>query len=159
MAETLGLVASIFAIAGAATKLSIGLYEIASSLKEAGQEVRMVANDTSLLSRVLKELSSTLGTQANISIEARQVTHEIVTVCATIQEDGEQLLHTLNPLIEHSRLHTRFLEKIVLRVRWYFEESKFAYHRDILQSLKGSLQLLISVIGLKNAANHDDFHR
>jgi hypothetical protein len=89
MAEIVGLVTGVVGITGATAQLSIGLYQIASSLKEAGREVRIVADDTSLLSRVLKELSSTLRTHAKLSTEAQEVTRDIITVCATIQQDGE----------------------------------------------------------------------
>lgn len=154
MAETVALVASILGIAAAATKLSIGLYEIARGLKDAGQEVRVIADDTNLFSRVLKELSNSLKTHTVVTSRARDVADDLIHVCATIHADGEQLLLILQPLVEQSRSRAT---RVFLRVRWLFKKSKFAFHREMLQSLKSNLQLLMSVITIANESDRDAF--
>ena len=143
MAEALGLAANIIAIAGAATQLSIGLYEIASALKDAGPEVRVIANETSLFSRVLKEVSTVLEGNTAIAWRARSIAEDLVQVCQTVQQDGERLLQVLQPLVQQTGSQR---QRLALRIRWLFQRSKFIYHRDTLGSLKLNLQLLISIM-------------
>ncbi|KAL9084742.1 MAG: hypothetical protein Q9165_007917 [Trypethelium subeluteriae] len=143
MAEAFGLAASILAVAGAATRLSINLYEIASALKEAGPEIRVIANETSLFSRVLKEVSAVLDGNSAIVWRARSIAEDLVEVCQTVQQDGERLLHVLGPLVQQTGSQRR---RVLLRIRWLFQRSKFIYHRETLGSLKLNLQLLISVM-------------
>lgn len=148
------LVASIIGISGAALKLSNGLYKVAIALKNAGQEVRVIANDTAQFSRVLKELSNSLGSDDPSIARARDITEDVVATCRSIQNDGEKLLIILRPLIEQSKGSTSF-SNIILKIRWLFERSKFAYHRDLLATLKSTLQLLVSVIIMKTMPARD----
>ncbi|KAL9078736.1 MAG: hypothetical protein Q9157_002351 [Trypethelium eluteriae] len=143
MAEALGLAANILAIAGAATRLSISLYEIASALKEAGPEIRVIANETSLFSRVLKEVSAVLDGNSATVWRARSIAEDLIQVCQTVQQDGERLLRVLEPLAQQTGSQRR---RVLLRIRWLFQRSKFIYHRETLGSLKLNLQLLISVM-------------
>lgn len=146
------LVATIIGISGAALKLSTGLYKVASALKNAGQEVRIIANDTAQFSRSLKELSHTLEADVPAMTRARNVAEDVIATCLSIQEDGEKLLEILKPLVEQSE---RVFSRVFLSVRWLFERSKFAYHRELLSSLKSTLQLLVSVIMLETMPDRD----
>ena len=143
MAEAFGLAVNVVAIVGAATKLSIGLYEIASALKDAGQEVRAIANDTSLFSRVLREISTVLEGNTEFVWHARSIAKDLIQVCQTVQQDGEYLLSILEPLVQQA---TKNRKHLLLRIRWLFQRSKFIYHREMLGSLKLNLQLLMSVM-------------
>ncbi len=58
MAE-IGLIAAAVGVASTGAKISITLFQIASTLGSAGYEVRFVAADTSALSMVLTTLSNT----------------------------------------------------------------------------------------------------
>ena len=152
MAEAVGLVASILGIVGAATKLSMGLYQIASAFKEAGNEIRLIATDTSLFSRILKELGLMLRRGSNLTWKATAIAEDLMHICETVQKDGELLLRILAPIVKQSR--TRFRSAMV-RIRWLFERSKFIYHRQTLSSLKLSLQLYISVIHMSQEPDLD----
>lgn len=156
MAEAFGLAVNVVAIVGAATKLSIGLYEIASALKEAGQEVRAIANDTSLFSRVLKEVSTVLDGNTAIVWRARSIAEDLIQVCRTVQQDGEQLLRILEPMVNQATKHRKHL---LLRIRWLFQRSKFIYHREMLASLKLNLQLLISVMQMAREPDEQAYRR
>lgn len=145
-------VASIIGISGAALKLSTGLYKVASALRVAGQEVRIIANDTAQFSRALKELGHSLGADIPAIARARSVAEDVITTCKAIQEDGEKLLIILKPLVEQS---DRAFSRILLSIRWLFEKSKFAYHRELLSSLKSTLQLLVSVIVMETVSDRD----
>lgn len=148
------LVACIIGISGAALKLSSGLYKVASALKNAGQEVRIIANDTAQFSRSLKELSQTLESDVPAMARARNVAEDVIATCLSIQEDGEKLLTVLKPLVEQSG---KAFSRAFISVRWLFERSKFAYHRELLSSLKSTLQLLVSVVILETVPNRDMF--
>ncbi|KAI9662227.1 MAG: hypothetical protein M1821_008393 [Bathelium mastoideum] len=143
MAEVIGLTASIIGIVGAAAKLSTGLYKVASALKNAGNEVRIIASDTLLFSRVLREFSTSLKADTAVAHRARGIAEDLTEVCQGIQKNGEELLEILGPLISKT---DRSRHCVSLRIRWLFQRSKFLWHRDALSSLKGSLQLIISVI-------------
>ncbi|KAI9662253.1 MAG: hypothetical protein M1821_008419 [Bathelium mastoideum] len=142
MAEV-GLIASIVGVATAATQLSLGLYEVATALKDAGRDIRMVADETSLFSRVLKEVKTVLEGNDAIAWRARSIAEDLIQVCRTVQQDGEHLLDALRPLAQHTGSQ---LQRLVLRVRWLFQKSKFTYHQEMLKTLKSNLQLLISVM-------------
>ena len=81
MADPLSLTASILTVAGAATRLGLGLYEIAKALKGAGHGVRAIAADTTLLSRALAELSTTLKSETAVDARACAVADDVVTTC------------------------------------------------------------------------------
>jgi len=55
--EAIGAIASIVGVAGAGAKLSIVLFEFASTVSSAGQEVRQIGIEISLFCSVLKQLS------------------------------------------------------------------------------------------------------
>ncbi|KAK5052065.1 hypothetical protein LTR84_002869 [Exophiala bonariae] len=148
------LVASIIGISGAALKLSNGLYRVAIALKNAGQDVRDIANDTAQFSRALKELSNSLDSDTPSMARARSIAGDVIATCLSIQKDGEKLLIVLKPLIEQSQGSTP-LSNIILKIRWLFERSKFAYHRELLSNLKSTLQLLVSVIILEKVPDRN----
>jgi hypothetical protein len=85
---------------------------------------------------------------------ARNVTEDVIATCLSIQDDGEKLLTILKPLVEQSEWA---FSRVFLSVRWLFERSKFAYHRELLSSLKSTLQLLVSVIILETVPDRDMF--
>ena len=154
MAEALGLATSILAIAGAATKLSIGLYEIAVAVKDAAPEIRIIANDTSLFSRVLREVSHVLDGNSAIAWRARSIAEDLVQVCQTTQQNGERLLCALQPLI-HQTGSKR--QRVILRIRWLFQRSSLLRHREALHSLKINLQLLIAVMQMTRETNEEAY--
>ena len=147
MAEAIGLAASIFGIVGAVAKLSVGLYQIASTLKEAGNEIRLIATDTSLFSRVLRELALSISLPSYVHLRVCALADDLMHTCGTVQRDGG-LLHTLEPLLPLVDRSQNRIQRVKLRIKWLFEKSKFIHHRENLCSLKLNLQLFISVIHL-----------
>lgn len=59
MAE-IGLIASLIGLVGAGTKLSIAIFDFASSIGHAGNELQHVAQEISLLCSVLEQLQGLL---------------------------------------------------------------------------------------------------
>ncbi|KAI9698554.1 MAG: hypothetical protein M1820_007444 [Bogoriella megaspora] len=154
MAEAVGLTASILAIAGAATRLSVGLYEIASVLKDAGREIRTIAFEISSFSRVLKEISAVLQNINKVIWRAKYIAEDLVQICQSVQLDGENLLRILEPLVQKNANRS---QHIALRLRWLFQRSKFIYYRETMTSLKLNLQLLLSIIQITRESDEDAY--
>lgn len=142
MAE-IALIASVVGIAGAGAKLSIALYQIASTIGNAGNEVETIAREFNLFSSALLHLSEAYGLDTAVSDTARRITEDLVSVCDTILEDGKKLLETLKPLTERVESRTK---QVILRIRWLFQKSKFATLRKSLESLKGTLTLHVTTL-------------
>lgn len=149
MAE-IGLIASILAIAGAGAKISLGLYEFASDIGSAGKEVRFIARDTNAFSQALTSLSQVLNGGTASSERARLIVGDLIVLCRDILDDSAMLLKVLQPLVKLSGSHRN---RLVLRIRWLFEKSKFVFHRQSLESLKATLTLLVSTITYVDASS------
>ena len=144
MAE-IGLIASIIGVAGAGARISITLFKMANTLGSAGHEVRFVAADTNALSLVLTNLSRTLKQKRVAAEEGEENATAILILCRSIIADSELLYQKLEPLVSGS---TNAVNETLLKVRWLFEKTKFAAHRQSLEALKSTLGLLISTIML-----------
>ena len=136
----LGLILS---VAGGAAKLSIALYSIAAAIGTAGVEVRTFASNASSLAQVLTSLSNALETKEPVSPGAKTIADDLITLCQTILDDSNKLLKKLRPLVE---LTDNAQKRFILRIIWIFEKSKFATHVQSLETLKGTLSLLIGTV-------------
>jgi hypothetical protein len=147
MAE-ISLIASIVQIAGIGAKVSITLFQFASALGSAGYDVRFVAADISALSLVLTHLSDTLRGRKSTESEGEQIAGAVVLLCRSVVDDSQELLKHLDPLVNATGSASI---NAALRVRWIFEKSKFATHRQSLESLKSTLNLLVTTMSLAAA--------
>ncbi|KAL9615634.1 MAG: hypothetical protein Q9160_009361 [Pyrenula sp. 1 TL-2023] len=149
MAE-IGLVASIIGVAGAGAKVSLTLFQIANALGSAADEVRFIAADTNALSLVLTNLSNVLRVRRAIAAsEGEEIAGATLLLCRSILESTDELVSCLSPLLERSCFTAT---QAALRLRWLFEKSKFMAHRQSLESLKSTLNLLVSTISFAAAA-------
>ncbi|KIM94409.1 hypothetical protein OIDMADRAFT_60736 [Oidiodendron maius Zn] len=145
MAE-IGAIASIIGVAGAGAKLSIVLFEFASTVGSAGLEVRQIGIDISLFCSVLKQLQSTL-TKAKAyrySISAIETTQEILDRCQEVFGEIEGILRGLqkggrDPSAEPS-------VDLIARVKWTFKRSKVQVLRATLESCKIMLHIMLTTL-------------
>lgn len=147
MAE-IGLIASIIGVAGAGAKVSLTLFKIASQLGAAADEVRLVAGDASALSLVLTLLSNTLKARRANADDGEQIAGALVSLCRSVTQNSEELVRDLEPLIKRDG---STVAQSMLRVRWIFGKPKFATHRQALESLKSTLNLLVSTMCFSSA--------
>ncbi|KAJ9605202.1 oligomeric, coiled-coil, peripheral membrane protein [Cladophialophora chaetospira] len=149
MAE-IGIAASIIGIAGAAATIAKGLYQIASDIGSAGKQVRLIAQDTNAFSHALTNLGQLLNSGSASTERARAIASDLIVLCKEILADSHTLLKVLEPLI---KLTGRKWKRATLRVRWLFEKSKFAVHRQSLEALKATLTLLVATMTYVDAAS------
>jgi hypothetical protein len=147
MAE-IGLIASIIGVAGAGAKISITLFQIASAIGSAGNEVRFVAADTNALSLVLTNLSRTLRDNRAAAQEGEQIAGAVLLMCRTVIDDSNELISHLQPLVQRT---TKAPKDTLLRISWLFQKSKFAIHRQSLEGLKSTLCLLVTTMSFAAA--------
>jgi hypothetical protein len=144
--EAIGAIASIIGVAGAGAKLSIVLFEFASTVGSAGHEVRQIGIEISLFCSVLKQLQSTL-TKAKAyrySISAIETTQEILDRCQDVFEEIDTIVNGLRKRGgDRSPEATRDL---VARVKWTFKRSQVQLLRTTLESCKVTLHIMLSTL-------------
>ena len=145
MAE-LGAIASIIGVAGAGAKLSIVLFEFASTVGAAGLEVKRIGIEISLFCSVLKQLQSAL-TKAKAyrySLSAIETTQEILDRCQEVFRDIKGIFdglrkrggdRTVEPLVD-----------LIARVRWTFKRSQVQVLRTTLESCKITLHIMLTTL-------------
>ncbi|KAE8449897.1 hypothetical protein EG329_007374 [Mollisiaceae sp. DMI_Dod_QoI] len=142
--EAIGAIASIIGVAGAGAKLSIMLFEFASTVGSAGQEVTQIAIEISLFCSVLKQLRSTL-TKARAyrySLSALETTQEILGQCQEVFKEIERIVDGLQ-----KRGGERSGEPtLAARVRWTFKRSQVQLLRTTLESCKVTLHIMLSTL-------------
>ncbi|KAG7004239.1 ribose-phosphate pyrophosphokinase 5 [Physcia stellaris] len=148
MAE-LGLVASIVGIADVGVKISSGLYKLAVALKQAGKDVRSIANHLNSISSVLRHFAEVIRSKADLLDPARALAEDLISSCEDRLVESQEMLDRLEPLVEQTGTRT---DRAMLRVRWVLEKTKFATHQESLASLQGTLTLLISTMTYEHAA-------
>jgi len=153
MAEIIGLVGSIAGLVDVAAKVSIGLLKVAKEIGEAGQQIRVIARHTNLISNVLNNLHTVMhqrGHAATSSLRGQVLVEDALEHCLEILTDCERLVRIFEPLIQKSgRKRTR----ATLRIRMLFQKSKFMAHGDALEKLTGILTLLVTSMNYSNATH------
>ena len=156
MAE-LALAGTIVKIAGTAVGIATQLYGIGSAIGKAGMEVRLIAIEIKSTAQVLSHLATVLKSQGRRQPDASRIAKEGLDICQPLLTEMEGLIHILNPLI--NRINHGKTRNFTLRLKWLLKKSKFALHRQTLDSLKISLALLISsmnyVEGSRNSESED----
>ena len=86
MTDPVSLSASLAGIIGFSLKLSITLYDFASTLGTAGRDVRQLGSDVTLFCAVLKQVQSVLGKAkgCRASLTAIESTQEVVDRCQQV---------------------------------------------------------------------------
>jgi len=145
MAE-LGAIASIIGIIGAGAKVSISLYDFASSVGQAGTEVRIIATEISLFCSVLGQLKNTLSKAkaCRYSISAIDTAQEILDRCRALFDEIDGIVSALKKPKPDGSGETS--TDFVARVKWTFRKSKVKFLRSSLESLKITLHLMLTTL-------------
>jgi hypothetical protein len=144
MAE-IGAIASIIGVAGAGAKLSIVLFDFASTVGSAGLEIRQIGTEISLFCSVLVQLQSTL-TRAKgyrYSISAIDTTQQILDRCQQVFKDIDSIVDGLRkPGAKPGEASV----DLVARVKWTLKRSKVQLLRTTLESCKITLHLMLTTL-------------
>lgn len=145
MAE-IGLVASITGVAAFGAKISVSLFEFASLVGFAKDEVMSVGQEVSLFCAVLSQISSVLengNKSARFSPTALQATSEISTRCKAIfgEIDG-----TVKRLQKGCDGNGETKISWFGRVKWTFQRSRVQLLRGSLDSMKITLHLMLATL-------------
>ena len=142
--EAIGAVASIITIVNVGSKLSVTLFDFASSLGSAGSEVRAIGTEISLFCSVLKQLERALAKAKNrrCSISAIEVTQQILDQCQTVLEEIEQIVNGTK-----KKNSADGSIDVKARIKWVLgKRSKIQMHRATLESCKITLHLMLTTL-------------
>lgn len=144
--EAIGAIASIIGIAGAGAKLSIVLFEFASAVGSAGQEIRQIGIEISLFCSVLKQLQSTLAKAKafRYSLSAIETTQEILDRCQEVFKEIEGIINRLRT--KGGERYPEAKQDWVARVKWTFKRSQIQLLRGTLESCKVTLHIMLSTL-------------
>jgi hypothetical protein len=136
MAEVVGLLASIFQVAGVGVKLSRTLYDYGISVSGAEKRLYGIAKDVELTSHIVTELGRLFeerSTQEFLSEDSVIMARDAVAECDAVFQAMEDVVN---------KIRKNGLAKWSI----YFRESKIDLLRSNLDRLKGNLQLLMQII-------------
>lgn len=151
-------VAAILGMANAGFKLSITLFSFAEAVRSVDKEILRTAKDISLFSQVLKLLAVTLerGHRANcISAGAFETSAQIVEECKNLFEELDAVVAKSTSTRKLVRMGEDDMEavdaeKVIVpfaqRLLYFFRKAKMDALRRDLESLKTSLQVMLSVL-------------
>jgi hypothetical protein len=148
MAE-ISAVASIIGVAGAGARLSLLLYEFASTVAPARGEIISVGHDISLSSAVLKQVASVLDNQkaARFSTTALGTTLEIVERCLVIFQEIDSDVRGLMKERADDKISSVTLN-FIAKVKWTFKRSEVRLLQGTLDSMKTTLQLMLTMLDI-----------
>lgn len=144
MAE-IGLIASVAGVAGAGAKLSMLLYEFASTVASARNDILSVGRDISLFCAVLQQVGLVLDCQTGVqfSSTALDTTFGIVDRCQIIFDDLHGIVQGLKTdKADGSSQSIGFIAK----VKWTFKRSKVRLLMGTLDSMKITLHLMLTTL-------------
>jgi hypothetical protein len=151
-------VAAILGMANAGFKLSITLFAFAEAVRTVDKEILRTAKDISLFSSVLKLLAETVerGHQTKrISAKAYETTAQIVEECKSLFDELDDVIaksttKTKTVRMGQDDMVAKDAEKVIVplaqRLLYFFRKGKMEVHRRNLESLKTSLQVMLSVL-------------
>jgi hypothetical protein len=144
--EAIGAIASIIGVVGAGAKLSIVLFDFASTVGLAGKEVRQIGIEISLFCSVLKQLQSTLAKAKafRYSLGAIETIQEILDRCQEVFKEIEGIINGLRK--RGGERSTEAAPDLVARVKWTFKRSQVQLLRTTLESCKVTLHIMLSTL-------------
>ncbi|KAK6428836.1 hypothetical protein LTR95_015016 [Oleoguttula sp. CCFEE 5521] len=145
MAE-LGVAASIIALVGTGTKLSIAIFDFAATVGGAGKELQHVATEISGLCSVLQHLRALL-THAHFkpSRAAVESVQKITDHCESTFSEIDAVVTGLRGHVSDS-LFPATTPDFANRVKWTFKKSKVTMLRSSLEACKSTLSLMLSTL-------------
>ena len=145
MAE-IGCIASVIALVGTGTKLSIAIYDFAASVGNAGKDLQKVATEISDLCSVLKQLQTLLEHRhfqpSKTAIEDAQ---KIVDRCNLV-------LTEINGIVAGLRggkvdeIFPSVAPDFKNKVKWTFTKSRVLVLRQTLEACKSTLSLMLMIM-------------
>lgn len=145
MAE-IGLIASIIGVAGAGAKLSILIFDFASTIGTAGHELQDISTEISLLCSVLRQLENVLShahfRYSNAAVDASE---RILRKCDDALKEIRSIVSGLRSAKDEDREGIPSFE-FVSKVKWTFQRSKVHLLRSTLESCKLTLVVLLSAM-------------
>ncbi|OQO05737.1 hypothetical protein B0A48_09831 [Cryoendolithus antarcticus] len=145
MAE-LGVAASIIALVGTGTKLSIAIFDFAATVGGAGKELQHVATEISGLCSVLQHLRALL-THAHFKPSPTAVAsvQKITNHCESTFSEIDAVVTGLRGNITDSHFPATTPD-FANRVKWTFKKSKVTMLRSSLEACKSTLSLMLSTL-------------
>jgi hypothetical protein len=145
MAE-LGIIVSIVGLVGAGAKLSIVLFDFASTIGSAGYELQAIGTEISLFCSVLKQVQGVLShAHFHYSAVAIHTAQEILDRCQAIFDNIEDIVLGLRDVQSRDKIPTT---DFVRKVKWTFKKSKVQVLRSTLESCKITLHIMLTTMEL-----------
>ncbi|KAG4439257.1 hypothetical protein IFR05_005242 [Cadophora sp. M221] len=155
MAEILGVISGIVAIADAGFKLYLALSNTASALGSAGDDILLFSSEVRIFAEILVVVRANLKDQSlktsrsEILDKAIGVIPGLVMQCEMVYASMEVILARLRPC-EDSNF------RLKSKIMWMRDKSKMLRLRGYLEPLKSSLQLLLTLMKNEMADNNDE---
>lgn len=154
MAELLGVIGSILAVATVTTQLSRSLYGISRSIGSVRDEVNRLAMETADFSSLMRLIHMALSNHCSRiikqdessvlrAITEREVFSQLVDHCEDINTDIEQIKPHLRSL------ESRF--SILSRIKWLMQKSDVQTLGWTMEKMKSSLNLLVALVAFEAA--------
>ncbi|KAE9375816.1 hypothetical protein N431DRAFT_315168, partial [Stipitochalara longipes BDJ] len=137
---------AIRALSGTGATLSLVLFDFASKIGSAGQEIRQIGIEISIFCSVLEQLQSTL-TKAKAyrySVGALETTQEILNRCQEVFDEIEGIISGLRKRGQESSPEA--IKDLRVRVKWTFKRSRVQVLRTTLESCKLTLHMMLSTL-------------
>jgi hypothetical protein len=140
MAE-IGAIASVIGIASAGAKLSIALFDFASTLGSAATEITAIGTEVSQFCVVVKQVESTLRkarTTVRYSITALAAIEQIAGQCQPVFDEIEQIFEDL----KKGKAEPNFLG----RLKWTLKRSRVQILQKTLEASKLTLSCMLTTL-------------
>ncbi|KAH7393367.1 hypothetical protein BKA64DRAFT_85556 [Cadophora sp. MPI-SDFR-AT-0126] len=155
MAEILGVISGIVAIADAGFKLYLALSNTASALGSAGNEILLFSSEVRIFAEILVVVRANLKdhslrtSRSDILDKAIGVIPGLIMQCEMVYASMENILKRLQPYKDS-------MFRLKSKVMWMKDKAKMLELRGFLEPLKSSLQLLLSLIKNEIADNNHE---
>ncbi|EUC46119.1 hypothetical protein COCMIDRAFT_36207 [Bipolaris oryzae ATCC 44560] len=134
MAEVIGIVASAITIGASAAQLSLALFDVAHTIKNAPKQIAEIAEEFSLLSESLQTLADIIRTNQNVCKPALyQNTHTIISRYKQVDAEIKKLIDTPRKLAG---------------LQWYINKPKAKGLLKKVEGIKTALILQLNIIRL-----------
>lgn len=146
MAEIVGFTASLVTLAGLGAKLADTLRNTVSTLRSAEYEAGIITADISIFACSLTQLSKIISDH---DVPEAERLHEIVGVlipaCSALIGELQKLIG--DPMDLRMR-NSLWLRALGVRFKWLLQGSKVAFVKNLMESFKMTLILLVSAMDL-----------
>ncbi|KAH6702854.1 hypothetical protein BKA61DRAFT_740423 [Leptodontidium sp. MPI-SDFR-AT-0119] len=135
--------ASLLGIISVGTKVTLVLFQVASYLGSAGEDVRLLGTEISVFCAVLNDLSTTLerAKQSGFSLDSLKSIGAIVDHCKEILERIQKVVDKLTGEV---RPDEKSKVTYVARAKWIFAKGKVDCLRTKLESSKLTLSVMMT---------------